>query len=536
MRRIGRSLGRRRGLWAVAVLVIAGTVLAVARRNVEEKLRGRDSDPDGSRSGAQADPQSDSGSGWSALDGSRRGSRRHGNAGLSRAQRLLLSNCNAAPDSEIDSDSVRALRVAWEFRADGPVSHDPLVAGNRLYTADWGGSVYCLDVTTGRELWTSRLGRPESDWPWHGFAGTGALGDELLLEASAEGTIYALDPDNGDVVWERTFTSNPNAGNAGRLLCHGGMVFVPVQSVEEALAETVPGFQPSFRGHVVALDERTGETVWDLPLVDQDHDGVAVWTGFALDPEEGTLFFATGNNYTGEATELSDSLVAVDARTGKVRWHRQVTDNDVWTMAQPIGPDADFTGAPQLFEVVVDGENRRLVGAGQKSGVYTVWDRDTGRRVWNATIGFGEVGGGIHSEPSVTVDRLLIWSNNSFAFKDPEGHPMNVAALHPANGGYVWMNREIQPAAVRTSGFLAGDLYFVPSLDGRVRAYRADDGEPVWTSGSHDSIASSVKVAGGMLFFGTGVPESFGGDGGAGSVVAYRLVQEGLVQRAGWGE
>lgn len=82
----------------------------------------------------------------------------------------------------------------------------------------------------------------------------------------------------------------------------------------------------------------------------------------------------------------------------------------------------------------IDGSTRRLVGAGQKSGVYYVWDRGTGERIWTTTIGYGHVGDGIHGEPSIGEDRIIIWGNNAFPYKNPEQHPMDIKAVDPRTG------------------------------------------------------------------------------------------------------
>jgi polyvinyl alcohol dehydrogenase (cytochrome) len=167
---------------------------------------------------------------------------------------------------------------------------------------------------------------------------------------------------------------DPEAGSISKLTYAGGLVFIGLQSVEEPLTHMKEDFEPDFRGKILALDAKTGEAVWQTQLVEAPHNGVAMWSSFALDPEIGVLYFTTGNNYTGEATPLSDSLVAVNASTGEILWARQVTQHDVWTMADQRGPDYDFAGGPQLFEAEVNGTPRKLVGAGQKSGIFYAWD------------------------------------------------------------------------------------------------------------------------------------------------------------------
>jgi polyvinyl alcohol dehydrogenase (cytochrome) len=232
-----------------------------------------------------------------------------------------------------------------------------------------------------------------------------------------------------------------------------------------------------------------------LPLTTRPHNGVPAWGGFAIDPGLNLLYFTTGNNYTGEASSLSDAIVAVDSHTGEIRWARQATPGDVWTMAQQKGPDYDFGTSPQLFEATIGGQARRLVGAGQKSGTFFALDRETGQPVWQAAAGRGATGGGILADAAVS-------------------------------GSTLWTARNPQPAGATGAGVLLGDVYFVPSFDGRVRGFRAGDGQLAWTSGEHASIGSSVAADDRTLYFGTGVPKDVGGNAAsAPGVFAYRLAE-----------
>ncbi len=420
-------------------------------------------------------------------------------------------NRHADPDAAIDSDNVGRMRLAWKVETDAPVSHVPLVQDGRVYVADWHGTVYAVDAQSGDVIWRTKvLEQPKTQWPWHGFAGTGALGEGLLFEASAEGEAFALATETGEVVWRTRIAEDPEAGSISRLTYYDGLVYIGLSSVEEPMTKMKPGFEPNFQGKVIALDGKTGETVWERRLVTPPQNGVAVWSSFALDPATNILYFTTGNNYTGEASPLSDSIVAVGAKTGDILWARQVTQHDVWTPVSPEGPDFDFAAGPQLFEATIDGERRFLVGAGQKSGFFYVWDRLTGEPVWTTSIGYSGVDGGMHGEASIDDGRIFAWSNNNYHHTEPpEKVPLSVKALDAATGRQLWVKDQAQPAALFAAGFLADDVYFVPSLDGRVRAYRASDGKELWTSEAQGPITSSLWVEGDTLYFGTGAPGIF---------------------------
>ncbi|HEV7284231.1 MAG TPA: PQQ-binding-like beta-propeller repeat protein [Kaistia sp.] len=430
---------------------------------------------------------------------------------LVTTEEFTLRNLHADPAAAVDRNALERMRLAWQVEMEHPVSHAPLVEDGRIYGADWGGYVFAIDAGSGEVVWRNKVEEPKTQWPWHGFAGTGTLGGGLLFEASTEGNAFALAPETGEVLWKTRIAEDEHAGSIGRLVYHDGLLFVGLQSVEEPLTKQMPDFQPDFQGKVMALDARTGRTVWETRLVEAPHNGVAVWSSFALDPELGALYFTTGNNYTGEATALSDSLVTANARTGEIVWARQVTQHDVWTPVNPQGPDYDFAGAPQLFEAEIDGQPRRLVGAGQKSGIYYVWDRVTGEPIWNTVVGYGGVDGGIHGEASIGSDRILVWSNNNYLHRQPPGQAkLTVKALDPSTGQPLWVRDEVQPALLFAAGFLAGDTYFLPSLDGRIRAYDAGTGETVWTSGKIGPITTSVTYEDGRLYAVAGKPGIFG--------------------------
>jgi polyvinyl alcohol dehydrogenase (cytochrome) len=435
-----------------------------------------------------------------------------------------LGNLNADPASEVSSRNIGNASVLWKFASAEFITHKPIVEGGRVYFADWGGSVYAADATSGKPVWQTAVQKVDPSWAWHGFCGTGVLAGGVLYEASAEGTLFALSAASGDLKWQVRFTDRPVAGNIGTLLCYKGMVYVPVSSMDEGLDQQ-KGFVTDFQGSVVALDAGTGRRIWEFMTVTGEANGAAVWGGFALDPETETLFFGTGNNYTGPSSEMSDAIIAVDAMTGKLKWSKQCTQQDVWTMAQPKnGPDYDFGAAPQVFEAAIDGKTRKLVAAGQKSGTFWVLDAATGDVVWKAELGTGSAGGGFIAPASIGQSGIYAWANGgNFMYSEPEKHPMDIAAFDPATGRVLWKDTGAQPAWLTEAGFATSDIYLVGSLDGKLRAYRTSDGNLVWTSEQMSSISTSILVAGDKLYFGTGIPKMVAGTGDGGVLYCLRI-------------
>ncbi len=443
-----------------------------------------------------------------------------------------LANQHHFTATAVNSQNAARLQQAWHIQTEHEVTHVPLVDGGHVYFADWGGNAYAADAASGRILWKKNLEKPVMQWPWHGFAGSGALGEGMLFEASAEGYVFALDQNTGEVRWKTDFVPESQyGGNLTRIVYYDGLLYVGGSSVEEPIdgmmKQMGKPFTPSFQGKVTAINAKTGKVVWEQKLVQAPQNGVPVWSGFAVDPEMNALFTTTGNNYTGEATANSDAVMALDLKTGAIKWSTQLTPNDVWTKGRPIGPDFDFGAAPQLFEANVNGQMRQLVGAGQKSGYFHALDRQTGERVWSNFVGYGAAGGGIHADAAIANSTVYAWSNNNYTYAaPPEKHPITVMALDAATGQPRWRveGDKSQPANVPASGVLANDAYFVGSLDGRFRAYRASDGKKVWTSPQHGEIGTAPVFVGNSMYFGVGVPKMFGNLKGNG-VYAYRLGQ-----------
>lgn len=438
----------------------------------------------------------------------------------------VLSNRHADPNGSLTSQNLAQLQQAWYFRTDSNVTQSPLVEDGNVYLADWDGNVYALGLADGSEHWRTHAADPKAEWPWHGFAGSGALGAGTLYEASVEGKLYALDPRTGAIRWQTPISDDPQAGSLAKLLYHDGLVYVGLQSVAEPLSKERPESAINFRGSVAAFDAKTGQEVWRRSLADAPHDGVAVWSSFALDPGMNALFVTTGNNYTGDASRYSDSILALNAKTGDIYWSKQFNDHDVWLPIKRLGPDYDFPAGAQLFEATIDGQNRKLVGAGQKSGAFWALDRRTGELVWWDQISNGGTLGGMHAEASIGTDRVLAWGNDSYALEaTPSEHPMTIKALDINTGKPLWVVSGAQPASLTTAGVLSSDVYLVPSLDGKIRGYRASDGRKVWTSGGYTSIGSSLVLSGDTLLYGTGVPDKFGGQGTATGLYALRIGQ-----------
>jgi polyvinyl alcohol dehydrogenase (cytochrome) len=443
-------------------------------------------------------------------------------AAAAQTQAQILGNQHASFTTAVKAANVATLHKVWFVPTTGMVSGTPLVAGSSVYFADWSGTAWRVSSATGRVIWKHRVEKPKS-WPWHGLAGTPVIVGNRLIVASVEGKVYALSASTGSHLWTHALKrSDPYAGSLSDLLAYNGLVYVGLSSVDEILA-TTPGFVADSCGAVIALKASNGTVVWDTPTVVPPSSGAAVWSSFALDSALHLFYCDTGNNYQGTPTSMSDALLALDAKTGALAWSQQVTANDVWLPGHAFGPDDDFGAGPQLFAATIAGQPRTLVGAGQKSGTYWVFDRATGAPVWHTQVAAGA--DGIRGEAAVAPGRLLCASNDRWTDGTGTQHAAStVAALSLVNGSKLWTLAPAQSLMATGAGFLSNDVYLTGDLKGLLRAYRARDGKVLWhafTPG-HAGLAASLLVSGRTLF--AGISATSGGVSRLRSgLVAYRL-------------
>jgi polyvinyl alcohol dehydrogenase (cytochrome) len=355
-----------------------------------------------------------------------------------------------------------------------------------------------------------------------------------------------VDATSGDIIWKRQLDAHPLAAITGTVAYHDGRVFVPVQGLNEEVQGGRPEYECcTFRGSLSALDASTGALIWKTYTIAERQSrgtnaagtplfgpaGGGVWSAPTIDAERGAVYISTGNGYADPPQPMTDAVIGLDIETGRVRWSRQFTANDNWTLgcgptneANPncprtLGPDYDFAASPAL--VAVDG--RDLLVLPQKSGMAYALDPDrNGALVWEHRYGQGSGRGG---QWGSAVDGRHAYFGVADFGKDTAGEIM---AVDLSSGERVW-HRPPDPLLCGTptracSAAKAAAVTAIPgavisgSLDGGLRAYAADDGDLLWqfdtnrefttvngvaaNGGSMD--AAGPTVAGGLLIVNSG--------------------------------
>jgi polyvinyl alcohol dehydrogenase (cytochrome) len=299
-----------------------------------------------------------------------------------------LSNTWSQPtEHSLSPDSVKNLSPKWVFTTGGDVSATPTVGGDAVYFPDWGGSLFAVNKNTGRLIWSHKISE------YDGVDGaisrvSPAVDDEQLIigdilnsnEVHNGANVMAVDRQTGTLRWIKQVESHPAAIITGSPVVFDGVVYIGVSSNEETLAGNPAYPCCSFRGSIVALDAKSGAILWktfDMPDnggQTGQYSGGAVWQPPAIDPKRGTLFIGTGNNYTVPAAveacqnatptadcaapdDFFDTALALDLKTGQIKWSKTLQGLDTWTLAcilpgagtnpncpVPSSPDFDLGG------------------------------------------------------------------------------------------------------------------------------------------------------------------------------------------------
>jgi polyvinyl alcohol dehydrogenase (cytochrome) len=365
-----------------------------------------------------------------------------------------------------------------------------------------GGTVLGLDADDGKPRWERDLLADKAEENARITASAAIRGRRVYVPLNAVGrpAIVALHRRTGKVLWRRVVDRQDRSDMYGSPQVWRKRVFVGTSGY---FGEQLTGVEVSARGSVVALRAGAGKRLWKTYTVPPGHDGGAVWSTPAVDPKTRRIYVGTGNAYHAPAGEMTDSMLALRIRNGRVLAHFQATAGDVWNGVEDSAssPDADFGASPNLFTLA---DGREVVGQGQKSGVYWALDRRTMEPVWSAFTGPGSFQGGIVG--STAFDRARIYGPNSTsgqvwaighdgspAWTSSDATPFHFGAVSVSNG-------------VVYSNDMGGFLTAREATTGAVVA-RLPLGAPSW---------AGVALAGGYVFTATGTTAD------SGYVVAYR--------------
>ena len=417
-----------------------------------------------------------------------------------------ISGAHYNPDeTALTPGTVAKLKPKWVFETEGDVSSEPTVVNGVIYFGSWDGKEYALDAATGKKIWEFDCNSPTRSGA--------AYDDGVVYFGDLAGRLYAVDAKTGEQKWKVRIDQHPDTVATSSPMIYRGRIYMGVASHEEGANLKNPNYACcTFRGGVIALDEKTGKQIWRFYTIPDEAKkigeatgrgamgpaGGAVWGTVSLDPANNRLYVGTGNQYTGDPSKFTDSIVALDLDTGKSIWSYQATTPDAFVVGcRNCGPDYDFGTIPLSFK---GAGGKRLIGAGQKSGWFHAVDAQTGAKVWSTEVGPGSALGGIEFGNATDGERAYA------ALAHRSGGA--VACLDGATGKILWktMTPDKRPnyGPITVTGRGDNRLVFSGSTGGFMRAYNAKDGAILWEFDTGGAIAGGPTVVNGVLYVGSG--------------------------------
>ena len=420
-----------------------------------------------------------------------------------------LTNQHYSALTQINRKNVNKLKVAWTFDTgeEGGLETSPLIVGRTLFAYTPSQKVIALDAITGKLLWKFDAGI-KAEQPTRGVA-YWTDGKEGRVLAGVMNYLYALDPATGKPI--------PSFGEGGRIdlrknlrgdyqvqsiaLTTPGIVYKDLIIVGGEMPETLPA--PP--GDIRAFDVRTGALRWSFhtiphpgefgyetwPIDAWKNSGAANnWAGMAIDPERGIVYVPTGSAsfdfYGGDRIGndlFADTLLALDANTGKRIWHFQDVHHDLW--------DRDFPSAPTLLTVMHEGKRVDAVAQTTKTGYLYLFDRVTGKPLfpieehkYPASTVPGEVASPTQPrplEPAPYARQLL--TEDMLTNRTPEAHAWAVGQFRSFRSEGLFVPFGLDKQTVIFPGFDGGAEWGGPAVDPMSGVIYINANEMAWTGG-----------------------------------------------------
>jgi polyvinyl alcohol dehydrogenase (cytochrome) len=406
---------------------------------------------------------------------------------------------NAGPGGPSTAQA-RGLGSAWSFQSKtGGMTGTPVVANGTVVVGSNDGGVYALDAATGAQRWQQDLKLPDQY-----ISGSAAIAGSLVyvpVAARSGPVLAALSLATGKVMWSKVLDTQPGADTYSSPIVNGNTVYIGTSGtpVENGRVNS------HVRGAVVALDAANGNVVWRTYLVPRGYDGAGIWSTPTIDSRTQRLYVGTGNAYHAPAHALTDSIVQLDLRTGRILRHFSAKPRgDVYTDVNRRGPDFDFGATPNLLR---GPGGRTLVGELQKSRVYWAVDAKSLRPIWKR--GTSRAVGARSAEALAST----AWDGRRIYGLSDDGEAWAITS----GGRPVWRTKPESPPNYSPVAVANGVVYTIKSQRGTLEARDARTGKPL----AHIRLGSpawgGVSVAGSSVFAVTGNDTTH-----SGYLVAYR--------------
>jgi alcohol dehydrogenase (cytochrome c) len=349
--------------------------------------------------------------------------------------------------TEITRDNVATLTLAWALQLGSGtdfVEASPIVVDGVAYFTAPPSDVLAIDALTGKLLWRHSRELPQLGVCCSVINRGVAVLDHRVFVGTPDGYLVALDAQTGKVLWESQVGDHEL----------GYSITVAPLAVRDKIVVGISGGEFGVRGFLDAYDAATGVRAWRFYTIPAPGEpGSETWSGDAwqsgggptwvtgsFDPALGLVYWGVGNpspDYNGDVRPgdnlYSDSVIALDADTGELKWHFQFTPHDEH--------DWDANQIPVLVDRAIDGTDRRLMLWANRNGFYYVLDRATGEF--------------LHATPFATQNWATGIDSNGRPIVAPDAAPSERGTLTwpGLSGGANWWSPSYSPVT---------DLIYVP--------------------------------------------------------------------------
>ncbi len=453
-----------------------------------------------------------------------------------------------SPLDQINTTNISGLKVAWMYQIGVPhhFETEPLVFDGVMYITEPPSDVTALDLRTGRPIWTYRRSLPKGIIVCCGQVNRGlaALDDQLFL-GTVDAHVVALDMKTGRVRWDVEVADYKAAYS---------ITAAPLV-VKDKVIVGIAGAEYGIRGFLDAYDAKTGKRAWRFWTVPGPGEpgnetwsgdswktgGAPTWVTGAYDPQANLVYWGTGNpgpDFVGDDRQgdnlYSDSIVALDADTGKLKWYFQFTPHDVL--------DMDANQVPVLLDAEFRGRPRKLVLFANRNGFYYVLDRltgeflvgkqfarqnwakeldDKGRPIWNPEATPSEKGALVYPDDDGTAN----WFSPSLNLKT------GLFYQNVREKGAIQRRTRVKPTYESGRLYMGASRLPIPGEEpwGALRALDWKTGETKWEFRVHTPPWCGVlSTAGNLVFSGTMEGDFFALDAVSGKLL-WRIETGGAI-------
>jgi alcohol dehydrogenase (cytochrome c) len=443
-----------------------------------------------------------------------------------------------SPLDQINKSNVKDLKVAWTWSlTPGATETTPIVHDGVLYIFNYADKVQAINAATGDLIWQYTRALPQKLVTEGGQAlgkRNMAIYQDKLFVATSDAHIVALDAATGKVVWDHAHASGDwTKGwrySGGPVIAHGKLIqgMTGCGNAEPGgcfiTGHDVNTGDELWRFWTIAHPGDPNENTWNgVPL--ESRWGASAWISGSYDPELNTIYMGTGQPYPWIAEMrgtlpkkdgfqnsalYSDSTLAIDPDTGKLKWYYQHLENDTW--------DLDYVYERILVDVPVNGETRKAVVTTGKLGIIEALDRVNGQWLWaketvpQNVVESIDVKTGAKKISVSAVPHIGQTTINCPA--DPGSRGWPATAYSPKTQMlYLPLNEfcskttptPLDPGQAYTGGGRAiFDRTQVPNSDGnigRVDAVKISDGSKVWSHRQRAPETSAMLPTGGGVVF-----------------------------------